>query len=167
MNYKNTKLNCFCGCVWCSIPRLFVYLRMRMFTSKQYCGSAFELGCLRVSPVLRLQGARRGNGVRGHRLSPPPCFVQNLIMYFGFLSRWERLLANICSVYSYTWILVYFTFISFCLFSCKHISNIWFYMLNVIIGRHTWNCQIRTRIYTKIQTHRHAQTKKKKVERVQ
>jgi hypothetical protein len=33
------------------------------------------------------QGARKGNGVRGHRLPLPPCFVQNLLMYFGFLSR--------------------------------------------------------------------------------
>jgi len=33
------------------------------------------------------QAARNGNGVRGHRLPSPPCFVQNLLMYFGFLSR--------------------------------------------------------------------------------
>ena len=33
------------------------------------------------------QGVRKGNGVRGHRLPSPPCFVQNLLMYFGFLSR--------------------------------------------------------------------------------
>jgi len=33
------------------------------------------------------QGARKGNGVRGHRLPSPPCFVQNLLVYFGFLSR--------------------------------------------------------------------------------
>ena len=33
------------------------------------------------------QGARKGNGVRGHRLPSPPCFVSNLLMYFGFLSR--------------------------------------------------------------------------------
>jgi len=33
------------------------------------------------------QGARKGNGVRGNRLPSPPCFVQNLLMYFGFLSR--------------------------------------------------------------------------------
>jgi len=32
-------------------------------------------------------GARKGNGVRGHRLPSPPCFVQNLLMYFGLLSR--------------------------------------------------------------------------------
>jgi len=57
------------------------------------------------------QGARKRNGARGHRLPSPPCFVQNLLMYFGFLSRWERLLANIRSVYSYTQILVYFTFV--------------------------------------------------------
>jgi len=33
------------------------------------------------------QGARKGNGVRSYRLPSPPCFVQNLLMYFGFLSR--------------------------------------------------------------------------------
>ena len=33
------------------------------------------------------QGARKGNGVRGHRLPSPPSFVQNLLKYFGFLSR--------------------------------------------------------------------------------
>jgi len=48
------------------------------------------------------QGARKENGVRGHRLPFPPCFVQNLFIYFGFLSRSERLLANVHSVYSYT-----------------------------------------------------------------
>jgi len=48
------------------------------------------------------EGARKGNGMRGHRLLLPPCFVQNLLKYFGFLSRCERLLANIRSVYSYT-----------------------------------------------------------------
>jgi len=33
------------------------------------------------------QGARKGNGVRNHRLPSPSCFVQNLLMYFGFQSR--------------------------------------------------------------------------------
>jgi len=33
------------------------------------------------------QGARKGNGVRGHCLPSPPCFVQNLHMYYGFPSR--------------------------------------------------------------------------------
>jgi len=32
------------------------------------------------------QGARKGNRVRGHRLPSPPCFVQNLLLDFGFLS---------------------------------------------------------------------------------
>ena len=32
-------------------------------------------------------GARKGNGVRGHRLPSKPWFVQNLLMYFGVLSR--------------------------------------------------------------------------------
>ena len=33
------------------------------------------------------QGARKGNGARGHRLPSPPCFVENFSRYFGFLSR--------------------------------------------------------------------------------
>jgi len=33
------------------------------------------------------QGASKGNGVRGHRLPSPPCFVQNLLMHFSFPSR--------------------------------------------------------------------------------
>ena len=32
------------------------------------------------------QGARKGSGV-GHCLPSPTCFVQNLLKYFGFLSR--------------------------------------------------------------------------------
>ena len=48
------------------------------------------------------QGARKGDGVRGHRLPSPPCFVQNLLMYFGFPSQGERLVANTHSVYPYT-----------------------------------------------------------------
>ena len=38
----------------CSIPRLSVYLRMRMSPSKKYFVSAFEPGYLHVYPVLRL-----------------------------------------------------------------------------------------------------------------
>jgi len=48
------------------------------------------------------QGARKGNGVRGHHLPSPPCFVQNLLIYFGFPSQLERLLVNTHSVCSYT-----------------------------------------------------------------
>jgi len=33
------------------------------------------------------QGARKGNGVRDHRLPSPPWFVPNLLKYFGFLSQ--------------------------------------------------------------------------------
>ena len=39
------------------------------------------------------KGARKGNGVRSHRLPSTPCFVSNLLiysnllMYFGVLSR--------------------------------------------------------------------------------
>jgi len=62
------------------------------------------------------QDARKRNGARGHRLPSPPCFFQNLLMYFGFLSRRERLLANIRSVYSY---IINFTFLSSYVFSCK------------------------------------------------
>jgi len=40
------------------------------------------------------QGARNGNGVRGHRLPSPPCFVQYLLMYFGFPSESMRKVAG-------------------------------------------------------------------------
>ena len=50
----------------------------------------------------------------------------------------------------------------FIYFLVKHTSNIVFYMLDVIIGRHTWNCQIRTHMHTKIHTH----TRTHKVEKV-
>jgi len=43
------------------------------------------------------------------------------------------------------------------------ISNILFCMLDVIIGRHTWNCQIRTHIHTGY-THTRTHTKKGKKE---
>jgi len=33
------------------------------------------------------QGTRKEREVRGHCLQCPPCFVQNLLMYFGFPSR--------------------------------------------------------------------------------
>ena len=33
------------------------------------------------------QAARKGSGVRGHCLPSPPCFDQNLLKYFSFLSR--------------------------------------------------------------------------------
>jgi len=47
------------------------------------------------------------------------------------------------------------------------ISNIWFCLLDVIIGRRTWNCQIRTHIHTGY-THTHTHThKEKKVERLE
>ena len=35
-------------------------------------------------------------------------------------------------------------------------------MLEIIIGRHTWNCQIRTHIHTKIHTHTQTHTQKRK-----
>ena len=44
-------------------------------------------GGVSMAGGLEGQGARKGNGVRGHHLPLPPCFVQNLLMYFGFLSR--------------------------------------------------------------------------------
>ena len=33
------------------------------------------------------QSARKGDGVRGHRLPSLPWFIQNLLKYFGFLSQ--------------------------------------------------------------------------------
>jgi len=42
MKYKNPKLNCYYRCVLCSIPCLFVYLRMRISTWKQYAHGVDE-----------------------------------------------------------------------------------------------------------------------------
>ena len=55
----------------------------------------------------------------------------------------------------YIWDLFHFIY-----FLVKHTSNIWCYMLDLIIGRHTWNCQIRTHIRTKIPWHTNTQRKK-------
>jgi len=60
MKYKNQRLNCCCGCLLCSIPRLYVYLHIGMSPLKQSYGIAFELGYLRVSPLLRLHCAPSG-----------------------------------------------------------------------------------------------------------
>ena len=80
-------------------------------------------------------GARKRNGVGGHCLQLPPCFVYDLLIHFGFLSRWGRLLANIRSVYSYMMMIAHhhhhiheFLYISnlfhFIYFPVKHMSNI-------------------------------------------
>ena len=39
---------------------------------------------------------------------------------------------------------LYFPHNSIYFFLVKHVSNMWFYMLDVIIGWHTWNCQTST-----------------------
>ena len=46
-------------------------------------------GCGGVSMAggRKAQGAKKGDGVRGHILPSPPCFVKNLFIYLGFLSR--------------------------------------------------------------------------------
>ena len=44
-------------------------------------------GGVLMAGVREGQGTRKGNGVKSHHLPSPPCFVQNLPMYFGFLSR--------------------------------------------------------------------------------
>ena len=46
-----------------------------------------ERGGVSIAGGREGQSARKWNGVRGHRLPSPPCFVPNLLMYFGFLSR--------------------------------------------------------------------------------
>ena len=62
-------------------------------------------------------------------------------------------------IYEFIYISYLFHFIYFLV---KHISNIRFHMLDVIIGRHTWNCQIRTHIHTEIHTQTHTHTKEGK-----
>ena len=46
-----------------------------------------ERGCVSMAGGQEGQGARKGDGVRGHCLPSPPWFVQNLLKYFGFLSQ--------------------------------------------------------------------------------
>jgi len=46
-----------------------------------------EHGGVSMAGGQEVQGAKKGNGLRGHRLPFPPCFVQYLLMYFGILSR--------------------------------------------------------------------------------
>ena len=91
-------------------------------------------------------------------------FCQNLLIFSGFLSRFGRLLATIRSVCSCTWILIYFTFVSFNLFSCEtyvltlNFLHAWRYhwpthtdlILVTIWGK---SGQLRTHIHTKIYTH--------------
>jgi len=97
---------------------------------------------------------KEGEWGEGPSLAITAMFCLDFAYVFRLSVSMRRLLANIPSVYSYTWILIYFTFISFYSFSCKTKSNIWFYMLDVIICRHTWSCQICTHIQTKIHTHK-------------
>ena len=87
-------------------------------------------------------------------------FFQNLLMYFGFLSRWERLLANIYSVYSYTWILIFFTFNLFIYFIV--ISNFWFCMLSLAETHGIVNyARAYIQRYTNTCTHKNKQRQKK------
>jgi hypothetical protein len=46
-----------------------------------------ERGCVSMAGGQEGQGARKGDGVRGHCLPSPAWFVQNLLKYFGFLSQ--------------------------------------------------------------------------------
>ena len=52
-------------------------------------GHRARTGCGGVSMAEGREGhgARKGNGVRGHHLSSPPCFVQNLLMYFDLTCK--------------------------------------------------------------------------------
>ena len=65
---------------------VLIYMNFYIF---HICFIAFILLCGGVSMAggREGQGARKGNRVRGYRLPSLPCFVQNLLKYFGFLSR--------------------------------------------------------------------------------
>ena len=80
--------------------------------------------------------------------------VIKAIIIIGFLSWWKVPDEHLFCA----WILIYlFHFI----YSIV-ISDIWFCMLDVIIGRHTWKCQIRTHIHTETHTQMHTHKKKTK-----
>jgi len=51
------------------------------------CPAGTERGGISMAGGREGQSARKGNGVRGHCMPSPPCFVQNLLKYLGFLSR--------------------------------------------------------------------------------
>ena len=88
-------------------------------------------------------------------------FVQNLLMYFGFLSRWD---SKVVGEHPFCVLIYMNSYIFHIYFSCINfivISNIRFCMLDVIIGRHKWNCQIRTHIHTGY-THTRTHSKKNK-----
>ena len=72
-----------------------------------------------------------------------------------------RLLATIRSAYSYTWILIYFTFISLYLFSCP--THIYFFNLIccTLLLADTCSGQICTYIHTSIHTHTYKPRTKK------
>ena len=85
----------------------------------------------------QLHGARKKEEVRGRRLTSPPCFFENLLAYFCFLSGWRKLLVNIRFTYLHAWICVY---VILCISLSKtHPMFIYFYILvlNFIIGQHT------------------------------
>ena len=104
------------------------------------------------------QGARKGNWVRGHRLLSPPWFVQTLLRSISAFclneKGWWRTSVLCTHIHEYLYISYLFHFVYFFVISTSS-----YCMLDVIIGRHTWNCQIHTHIHTGY-THTGTHTKK-------
>jgi len=63
IKYKNPKFDGYYRCVLCSIPCLFVYLRMRISTSEQSCGIAFRFPQYGASTCVRFGCARHASCV--------------------------------------------------------------------------------------------------------
>jgi len=77
MQYKNPKLIYYYVCVFCSIPRLFVYLRMRMSTSKQH-------SCVR-GPFRECRSIRSGASGLPYYCAPLVC-VSDVMMMIAFIT---------------------------------------------------------------------------------
>jgi len=107
-------------------------------------------------------GKAKAHGVRGYRLPSPPCFVQNLLMLLCLLSRSGRLLANICSLYSYTWIFICFTFIF--LSNTYLIYNLFAYLKLSLADTHGYDCYRHTgKEWPNAHTHPYIQKKKREL----
>ena len=86
--------------------------------------------------------------------SPLRCFLEFAYAFRLSASIRKEAREHPCCVLIYMNSYIFQIYFSSSIFLVKHISNMLFYMFDVIIGRTTWSSQIRTHIYTKIHTHK-------------
>ena len=103
--------------------------------------------------VVSMAGGRQGQGAMGEGLlhAIATMFFQNLHMYFCFLSRWNRLIANICFIYSINHIYMNFYSYNFIYYLVKDILNISFLPPNFVIGQHTHLVATKIGDWTKLE----------------